>query len=258
MCCSYICHPIDLGDRWREMTWQERYLARFYNPDQGWVDGTTEFHALCKAAIPQGGKILEIGAGPSNATSRYLATLGELHGLDPDPDASGNDALTSASLLTSDRFPFEDESFDACVSNYVLEHVADPRGHLREVKRVLSPGGAYVVRTPNRYHYVALVASATPHWFHELVANRLRGRGAEEHKPYPTFYALNTEAAFRQESAEMGLRVETLRLVEKEPSYGMSTRALFFPLMVYERLVNATELAKNLRSNIFAVLRKDT
>jgi hypothetical protein len=37
----------------------------------------------------------------------------------------------------------------------------------------------------------------------------------------------------------------------------MSSRALFLPMMVYERLVNATELAKNLRSNIFAVLRKD-
>ena len=243
--------------RERDMTWQERYIARFYGPDQGWVDGTTEFHALCKSTIFHGAKILEIGAGPSNATSRYLATLGELHGLDPDPDASRNDALTSVSLLTSNRFPFEDGSFDACVSNYVLEHVADPRAHLREVKRVLSPGGAYVVRTPNRYHYVALVASATPHWFHELVANRLRDRGAEAHNPYPTFYALNTETAFRRQSAEIGLRVETLRLVEKEPSYGMSSRALFLPLMVYERLVNATELAKNLRSNIFAVLRKD-
>jgi len=241
----------------RALTWQERYIARFYSPDQGWVDGTTEFHALCKAAIPQGGRILEIGAGPSNATSRYLATLGELHGLDPDPEVIRNDSLTSASLLTSSRFPFEDESFDACVSNYVLEHVADPRAHLSEVKRVLLPGGAYVIRTPNRFHYVALAASATPHWFHELVANRLRGLGAEAHDPYPTFYALNSESAFRRQSAEIRLRVETLRLVEKEPSYGMSSRALFLALMIYERLVNATELAKNLRSNIFAVLRKD-
>ena len=94
------------------------------------------------------------------------------------------------------------------------------------------------------------------YWFHTLVANRLRHRGAEAHNPYPTFYALNTETAFRRQSTEIGLRVETLRLVEKEPSYGMSSRALFLPLMAYERLVNATELAKNLRSNIFAVLRK--
>ena len=243
--------------RERDMTWQERYIARFYSADQGWVDGTTEFHALCKAAIPQGGRILEIGAGPSNATSRYLATLGELNGLDPDPDAIRNDSLKSSSLMTSDRFPFENESFDACVSNYVLEHVAYPRCHLREVKRVLSPGGAYVVRTPNRLHYVALVASATPHWFHQLAANRLRDLGAEAHEPYPTFYALNTQAAFRRQSAEVGLRVETLRLVEKEPSYGMSSRALFLAMMAYERLVNATELAKDLRSNIFAVLRKE-
>src|SRR5258705_8523820 len=111
------------------MTWQERYNARFYSPHRGWVDGTTEFHALCKATIPHGGKILEIGAGPSNATPRYLSTLGELHGLDPDPDASRKDALTSASLLTSDRVPLADESFYALLSNYVLEHVADSPAH---------------------------------------------------------------------------------------------------------------------------------
>ncbi len=45
------------------MTWQEDYLARFYNPADGWVNGTLEFHNLCASAIPhggpKGGKILE-------------------------------------------------------------------------------------------------------------------------------------------------------------------------------------------------------
>ena len=71
------------------------------------------------------------------------------------------------------------------------------------------------MRTPNRFHYVALAAAATLHWFHKLLANRFRGLGAEAHDPYPTYYALDTEAAFRRQSAETGLRVETLRLVEK-------------------------------------------
>jgi hypothetical protein len=36
----------------------------------------------------------------------------------------------------------------------------------------------------------------------------LQGRGVEAQNPYPTFYALNTETAFRRQSAEIGLRIE--------------------------------------------------
>jgi SAM-dependent methyltransferase len=238
------------------MTWQAEYLARFYDPARGWVDGTQEFHDLCANAIPRGSRILEMGPGPSNRTSRFLATLGELHGLDPDPDARQNDALAGFELLDGPRFPFPDASFAACVSNYVVEHVADAEAHLAEVARILSPGGVYVFRTPNRWHYVTMFASLTPHWVHELLANRLRALPDDEHDPYPTVYALNTRPAVEHHAARAGFRVETLRLVEKEPSYGMAARPLFLAFMAYERAVNATERAAFLRSNIFAVLRK--
>ena len=62
------------------MSWQQAYLARFYGRSRRWVDGTTEFHAMCAALIPAGSDILEIGAGPSNPTSRYLSSLGRLSG----------------------------------------------------------------------------------------------------------------------------------------------------------------------------------
>lgn len=238
------------------LTWQERYLARFYGRESGWIDGTEEFHNLCSTVIPRGGKILEIGAGPSNPTSEFLITLGELHGLDPDPAVHENVALRSAKLLTGDRFPFETGSFDACVSNYVLEHVGDPVSHLREVCRVLRGPGVYVFRTPNRFHYVSLVSSITPHWVHDFLANRLRNCAAGSHDPYHTFYRMNSRGAVRRLSAAAGLSVEVLRMVEKEPSYGMSSRVLFLAFMAYERIVNSTDLAVGLRANIFGVLRK--
>jgi SAM-dependent methyltransferase len=237
-------------------TWQERYVARFYDRSAGWVDGTSEFHELCHSVVPAGARILEVGAGADNPTSRFLATLGDLHGIDPDPAVRNNPALSSATALESARYPYADAAFDVCVSNYVLEHVAEPALHFSEVARVLKPRGVYCFRTPNRYHYVTAVARLTPHWFHVLAANRLRNLPAEQAAPHPTFYAANSRKHLRERAAAAGLAVERLRLIEKEPSYGMSSRVLFFAFMAYERLVNATELTANLRANILGVLRR--
>ena len=237
------------------MSWQQDYMTRFYRSRPGWSDGTTEFHELCRSVVPPAAKILEIGAGPTNATSNFLATCGELHGLDPDASVNENSALASANVLMGADFPYPNESFDACVSNFVLEHVADPLRHFREVARVLRPGGTYVFRTPNRFHYVSVVAAATPHWFHELVSNALRKLPRDAHDPYPTYHRVNTRRIIRALAKEVGLDVVELRMVEKEPSYGMIARPVFLALSVYERVVNATRLLEPFRSNIFGVLR---
>ena len=238
------------------MTWQTEYLDRFYRAKRGWKDGTAEFHEMCASAIPCGTEILEIGAGPSNCTSRFLATLGRVHGIDPDPDVRTNESLASATVLTGEGYPFPDATFDACVSDYCVEHIRDPVAHLANVVRVLKPGGVYVLRTPNRWHYVTLFSIMTPHWVHDLLANRLRGIGEGGHDPYPTVYAMNTKHELTRLAAVAGLVIEDLRMIEKEPSYGMASRVLFLSLMVYERAVNATNKAAFLRSNILAVLRK--
>jgi SAM-dependent methyltransferase len=235
--------------------WQQRYLQRFYDRDRGWVDGTTEFHDLCAAKIPRGSRILEVGAGPSNETSRFMSGLGELHGIDPDPEVTHNDALASATILTDDTFPYATASFDACVSDYVVEHVDAPVRHLQQVHRVLKPGAPYVFRTPNRWHFVYIIASLTPHAFHRVVANRLRNLPPGVHDPYPTVYAMNSRGKIRDLAASTGFSVELLRLIEKEPSYGMASRALFFPFLAYERTVNATDRLADLRAVILSVLR---
>src|SRR4051794_26656445 len=105
------------------MGWQTAYMDRYYAPSSGFVDGTSEFHTLCAQKCPPGGRILEIGAGPTNKTSDFLAGVGELHGVDVDPDVMGNTALVKASTITTERYPYGDSFFDLCVSNYVCEHV---------------------------------------------------------------------------------------------------------------------------------------
>ncbi|MER8956652.1 class I SAM-dependent methyltransferase [Mesorhizobium sp. M0833] len=51
----------------------------------------------------------------------------------------------------TDDFPLPDASVDATLLNEVLEHVANEAATLREIWRVLRPGGHLVVMSPNRW-----------------------------------------------------------------------------------------------------------
>jgi 2-polyprenyl-3-methyl-5-hydroxy-6-metoxy-1,4-benzoquinol methylase len=58
--------------------------------------------------------------------------------------------------------PFPDESFDVVMSTEVIEHTPDPERGVRELCRVVRPGGVLVVTSPNRlWQPVVRLATAT-------------------------------------------------------------------------------------------------
>lgn len=229
---------------------------RYYYCCPKFADGTGAFHLLCRRHLPAHARILEIGPGPNNATSAFLGARGAVIGADISPEGRANPALSGFCVYDGGRLPFGDACFDACVSNYVLEHVEFPERHLGEVARVLKPGGVYCFRTPNLRHYVTIAARLLPHGFHLRLANRLRRLAPGAHDPYPAYYRLNSGRAISACSRTVGLEPVHLSYIEAEPSYGRCHPALFYPMMIYERIVNSTERLAPLRMNILAVLEK--
>lgn len=51
--------------------------------------------------------------------------------------------------FTRDKFPYEDGQFDVVLSKSVIEHLFDPDHYLREIYRVLKPGGGFILLTPD-------------------------------------------------------------------------------------------------------------
>ena len=56
--------------------------------------------------------------------------------------------LSSASALC---LPFADDTFDKVICSEVLEHIPEYHGALREIERVLKPGGLFCASVPRRW-----------------------------------------------------------------------------------------------------------
>jgi len=67
-------------------------------------------------------------------------------------------------IMDAHALKFSDNSFDFVYSFHAIEHMTDPQLVLTEMARVLKPGGAFVVGTPNKARLVGYIVSATPLW----------------------------------------------------------------------------------------------
>lgn len=233
-----------------------QHLYDKYYPKPAFRGGTLPFFDICVKKIPEEARILEIGAGANNKTTLVLSSIGTVTALDVDPDVCNNTYAAETLVFDGLKFPVPDQSFDACVSNWVLEHVADPGSHFREAARVLRPGGVYCFRTPNLLHYAMFGSCLLPHSLHLAFANRLRKMNPDSHAPWPTYYRANRPARLKRLIADAGMELADLTMIEPEPAYGRAHAALFYPMMAYERIVNATRLLETLRVIIIAVARK--
>jgi SAM-dependent methyltransferase len=99
--------------------------------------------------------ILEIGCGKGMMLDRLQKLGYSVSGIDM--EATAIDACHAwfpniqAQLGSGDSIPYPAASFDVVLSFDVFEHIRDSDRHLREVARVLKPGGHYLLQTPNKW-----------------------------------------------------------------------------------------------------------
>jgi SAM-dependent methyltransferase len=155
----------------------ERHRYSEYAP---WMPAVMGFDKFASA------KLLEIGCGMGTDLLQFARGGAQCTGIDITPRSveitrhrfrlygqTGNFMLSDGEHL-----PFANESFDVVYSNGVLHHTPDTAGAIREVHRVLRPGGIAKVML---YHRNSL-----NYWI-EIVLRRgilkaefLQGRSAEE------------------------------------------------------------------------------
>lgn len=123
--------------------------------------------------LTEGASVLEVGCGPATDTlalAKLVGASGRVVGLDVDPEmvALANERSRNAGfgervahqVGDAVALPFADDTFDACRSERLFQHLPDPPAALAEMVRVTRPGGRIVVFDTD--HETVVVDSPDP------------------------------------------------------------------------------------------------
>ncbi len=165
------------------------------------LDSAHVFMVSAQALAVRARVVAEVGCGrgalvdldqPGGPWQDPRGTDRTVIGIDIEDTGRQNPVIDEFRLIGDDgRWPLDDASVDLAVSDFVLEHVTDPGAFVRELARVLRPGGAFVARTVSRTSVLAAVARLVPNDLHAQAIERLQP-GREERDVFHTAYKMNT------------------------------------------------------------------
>jgi ubiquinone/menaquinone biosynthesis C-methylase UbiE len=152
---------------------------------------------LAPLALAKGQTALDLGCGPGYVAAqmaRLVGPSGRVHALDVNADfvararavaaEAGVEKRVEVQHLIGERFPLPDSTCDRALAKNVLEYVPDALATLRELHRVLKPGGlltamdsdwAFVLIEPLAPDEVReLFAAAAPAFKEPFIGRKLR------------------------------------------------------------------------------------
>lgn len=95
------------------------------------------------------GRLLDVGCG----NKPYASILRCSEHIGVDVATSPHDSARFDFTYDGKGLPFGDEDFDSVLCTEVLEHCPEPRALMREIRRVLRPGGHALITVPMVFHH---------------------------------------------------------------------------------------------------------
>lgn len=158
------------------------------------------------AAVPDVRRVLDLPAGDGNISRRLKDRRYDVTAADINPATFEPKDMTCGTADLNSRLPYGDGEFDLIVCREGIEHVENQFHTVREFRRVLKPGGWFLLSTPNMLSIRARLAML-------LVAGRdMKDRPPHDHISYTAGDHINLKSYLdlRAVLRRIGFRIESV------------------------------------------------
>jgi ubiquinone/menaquinone biosynthesis C-methylase UbiE len=172
-----------------------------------------------QSEVTTGARWLDIGCGrqivpswasPLSEQETLVRRASLFAGIDTDHALVEHPLLRCRVVAIGQHLPFRDKSFNLITANMVFEHLEYPAEILREVHRVLSPGGKLIFHTPNLHYPYIFLASLVSDSIKKPLIRLLEQR--EEQDVFKTYYHSNTVKTIEDLAAAGGFGVDGIQV----------------------------------------------
>ena len=170
-----------------------------------WFMNGLKLRYLLEDLAPVHGRVLDVGCGAGQVAKAVKRERQDLEVMGCDVSRAALAAASASAegvdfrVATAERLPFGDGELDFVWIFDVLEHVDDPEQVLREVARVLKPGGGF---------HIVLPLEGQPRTLYRLVGTGTRWTAKVRHGGHIQIFSAER---FRAMAAECGLPVMRAR-----------------------------------------------
>jgi ubiquinone/menaquinone biosynthesis C-methylase UbiE len=230
---------------------------RFSTNPQGWFTWMIE----TLEELPKTGKVLDLGCGSGNLWRHWAGSIPAGWSITLADLSDGMLLAAWRNLVVTGRafkyekmdaqeIPYQDQTFDVVIANHMLYHVPDRARALREIWRVLKPGGRLVASTVGQNHMQELEV-----WLAQVSR-------AENYVPFRNAFTLESgQVELENMFADVSIRryADSLRITEIEPLIAYMRSSIKASELSEIELTKLSDiLAAELRSGQAIIVGKDS
>ncbi len=233
------------------------------------VDGTIAFYSRVNALLRDDFIVADIGCGrgayqgdPIDYRKKLRILKGKCSsviGLDVDQEGANNPYIDDFRLIEDDTWYLDSNSIDLCLSDYVLEHIANPGKFFSECNRVLKDGGYLCMRTSNSRSYFGVFTRLMPDRLQIPFLKKIKGQKIQD--KFPVLFHCNTLPKIRHQLVQNGFD-GVVYGYDAEPDYFGFSGLLYWFGVLHQRYaprmfkVGIFVFAQKINANHFLLDRK--